>query len=386
MKTALLELRDIALRSLHRMFRVDEGVFAFRLRRVDGRDRLEGVSLRYTAMAMIGLCSEDSEISRDIFRGESINDVCSRMIEQSQSSDSFGDVAAVAWAAAKLKHKHSGDALRRLRELEPISNRHPTVERAWALTALSISPEATSDPTLARFLAHGLLDCFNFRSGVFSHQSPHAGHARFRSHVACFADMVYPTIALCEYGLRADDTPSLAAARRCAEQMCSSQGDAGQWWWHFDFRTGGVIEEYPVYAVHQDAMAPMALFAAETALGVEYHHAIRRGLEWLAHAPEIDGSLIDRDGDTIWRKVARREPNKLSRGLNAACSALHSGWRAPGLDRLFRPVQIDYESRPYHMGWILHAWPKQRVEEFSSRWQGEHHESHADNLADAPFV
>ncbi|MBX3394888.1 MAG: hypothetical protein KF841_05935 [Phycisphaerae bacterium] len=386
MKTALLDLRDVALRSLHRMYRAEDGVFAFRLRRVDGRDRLEGISLRYTAMALTGLCGEDSAISRDILRGESIDDACSRMIELSRSTDNFGDVAAVAWAAAKLKHGHLTTALRYLRQLEPISDRHPTVERAWALTALSIGPDGMSDPTLAQFLARGLLDCFNPRSGVFSHQSPKSGKSRLRSHVACFADLVYPTIALCEYGLRAGDMTSLAAARRCADQMCNTQGENGQWWWHFDARTGGVIEEYPVYAVHQDAMAPMALFAAEKAFGIGYQDAIRRGLEWLAHAPEIDGALIDRQSDVIWRKVARREPNKLSRGLNAAFSAVHCGWRAPGLDRFFRPVRIDHESRPYHMGWILHAWPTERVEEFSSRCLGEFHESHNDNLADASFV
>ncbi|MBK8269557.1 MAG: hypothetical protein IPK83_15140 [Planctomycetes bacterium] len=164
------------------------------------------------------------------------------------------------------------------------------------------------------------------------------------------------------------------------------QGHSGQWWWHFDTRTGQVIEEYPVYAVHQDAMAPMALFAAEQACHADVGRNIRRGVEWLTHAPEINGSLIDPESDLIWRKVARREPNKLSRGVNAALSAVRTGWRAPVLGSLFRPVRIDYESRPYHMGWILYAWPTQRIEEFATRRKGKADESHTFAVADAPSV
>ena len=73
----------------------------------------------------------------------------------------------------------------------------------------------------------------------------------------------------------------------------------------FDSRTGRVIERYPVYAVHQDAMVPMAFFALEDACGVGYGDAIERGLNWLIESPELEGaSLIDPEADLIWRKVA----------------------------------------------------------------------------------
>jgi hypothetical protein len=121
-----------------------------------------------------------------------------------------------------------------------------------------------------------------------------------------------------------------------------------------------LVEAYPVYAVHQDAMAPLGLLALENAGGGTVGESIRRGLDWLERPPELGGgSLIDDAADLIWRKVARREPWKLSRGLQALASRLHPGLRVPGLDVLLPPGEVDYEDRPYHLGWLLHAWRDQ---------------------------
>ena len=178
-----------------------------------------------------------------------------------------------------------------------------------------------------------------------------------RSHVACFADQVYPIQALSEYTRAGGHPQALAIAADCAARVCELQGPAGQWWWHYDARTGTVLEEYPVYAIHQDAMAPMALFALSRAGGPQHELAVTRGMEWLTAAPELDGGgLIDASNATLWRKVARREPNKTSRYLHAAVSRFREGARVPGLDRLFPPGVVDCEDRPYHWGWFLYAW------------------------------
>ncbi len=347
---------------------------------------LEGVSARYTAMALIGLSGETDAVASGVLGGLSAETVCRRLIADLPSIDNMGDVAAITWAAAELGLRESSRALSRLIELDPVSDTHPTVERAWALTALAINPSVVTDAPLTDALARELLSTFNHESCIFRHMAPTAKSSRLRAHVACYADLVYPIIALSHYGAMKNHQPALEAARASADRMCEMQGAAGQWWWHFDARTGRVVEPYPVYAVHQDAMAPMALFAAEAACGADYGQSVRRGLEWLRHAPEIDGSLLDTDADVIWRKVCRREPGKLSRGLNAALSAIHAGLRAPGVDTVFKPSAIDHESRPYHMGWILYAWPEARVNEFSARW-GEHlNEKHAVTMAESPSV
>jgi hypothetical protein len=148
--------------------------------------------------------------------------------------------------------------------------------------------------------------------------------------------------------------------------MRETQGPQGQWWWHFDARNGRVLEGFPVYSVHQDAMAPMALFALQDACDIDSGAAIAKGLAWLHSSPELGGaSLIDTEADLIWRKVARHEPGKVSRGVQAIASLVHPSLRAPGIDTVFKPGRVDFESRPYHMGWIFHAFPLDRIEAWS---------------------
>jgi hypothetical protein len=148
--------------------------------------------------------------------------------------------------------------------------------------------------------------------------------------------------------------------------MCRLQGADGQWWWHYDARTGRIVEKYPVYSVHQDAMGPMALFALENAGGPGHDEAVERSLHWLFEPTEINESLVDARVELIWRKVARREPNKLSRTAQALASRVHSALRVPGVDAIFPPESVDFESRPYHMAWLLHAWSAERVGRLSS--------------------
>lgn len=347
----------MALRALRRMYRADQGLFAFRLRRNSEGDQLEGHSRRYTATALIGLAEETEDVAQEILAGCSRQDVCGRLLERMDKADDLGEVALTLWAARALNHPDASRATDRLRLMAPGESACPTVELAWSLSAL-VAEGGTSgaDEDLAHKIARRLLSSFWEESALFPHCLAGARRSRLRGHVACFADLVYPIQALSFYHLATGSDDALETARRCAKRMCSLQGSEGQWWWHYDVRTGRIVERYPVYAVHQDSMAPMALFALRNACGVDVGEAVERGVNWLCHPPEIGGTLIDRQADVIWRKVARQEPGKLVRGLQASASCLHPVLRVPGTDLLFRARSVDYESRPYHMGWILHAW------------------------------
>lgn len=348
------DLRSLALRSLARMYRPGEGTYCFRLRRQDGRDVLEGVSGRYKAIALMGLATESPRTARNVLADQDPKDICEHLVDESQNVEDIGQVALSLWAARAWKTSKVHDALDALKRMNPIRRPCPTVELSWCLSALCFGENGLMDEDLGRILAERLLDSFHHESALFSHWPTDVMKSSFRSHVACFADIVYPIQALSYYFRATGCRAALQAARACANRMCLSQGPAGQWWWHHDIRTGAVVERYPVYSVHQDGMAPMALRALREAGGDDHTDAVRKGLDWLRHAPEIDGSLIDRQADVIWRKVARNEPNKLSRGLQAYASRLHPSFRLP-LGRIFPPRTIDFETRPYHMGWILHA-------------------------------
>ena len=359
----VVRLRGLALRGLPRMYVPEEQAFVFRLRAVHEGIVSEGRSFRYGAIVLIGLATETDEVSRSILGGVTARDAAARLLCGLPEVTNLGDLALALWATRALG-LDPGPAHRRLLEIRPLEGPQATVELAWVLSALCAHADGFEED-LSRRIARRLLDAFVPRAGLFPHQVARRGRG-LRAHVSCFADLVYPIQALATYVRRTGDAEALAAALACARVICRHQGPAGQWWWHYDVRTGAVIEPYPVYAVHQDAMAPLALFALEEATGESFDPWIARGLQWLDRSPELGGgSLVDEGADLVWRKVGRREFKKASRYVQAAASRLIPRLRAPGIDRLLPAGAVDHEDRPYHLGWLLHAWPVARAAAFA---------------------
>jgi hypothetical protein len=362
-------LRRLAVRILPKMYCPREHLFVHHLQRYPTGVAPEGTSVRYTATVLIALADMPEDVGRGILAGQSPDDVCDLLLRGIGQSQDAGEVALVLWAAAAIGHPNLSSAAERLAAMFSGGNVFPTVELAWALTALSAAGPDSGREGIRGRIAVELLSRFREESGLFACSSIAARQARahFLGHVACFADQVYPIQALSEYHRTTGWNEALEAASRCARKICELQSPEGQWWWHYDVRTGRIVERYPVYSVHQDAMAPMALFALRDAGGPDHVDAVARGLQWLANPPEIDVPLIDWEQDLIWRKVARREPGKLTRGLQAVASRVHPRLRAPLVDHIFPPDAVDYETRPYHMGWILYAWCERRTR---ALWEG----------------
>ena len=335
--------------ALPRMYSPSAQRYVFTVRREGGLLTPVGESNRYTAIALIGLAADGLDrwalpYDPGALAGALVTDLA--------TSRNLGDAALVAWAARAVG-ADSNAAWQHVARLFALGGSHPTVEIAWALAAATLDPRVAGS-SLQKRLAAGLRMAWNPRSSLFGHA---AGDRSARAHVTCFADQVYPIFALSRFAAQQRDLGALDAAARCARRICMLQGADGQWWWHYDHRTGDVIERYPVYAIHQDAMAPMALRALQEAGGGQFEDRTRNGLRWLDRSPELNGgSLVADRTPMVWRKVARREPMKTMRYVQAACTRLHPRLRAPGADILFPAVAIDYEDRPYHWGWFLYAW------------------------------
>ena len=62
-RQAVDDLRILAIQALRTMYLPSQGLFAFRLRRDAGRDRLDGVSPRYTAIVLIALAGERETVA-----------------------------------------------------------------------------------------------------------------------------------------------------------------------------------------------------------------------------------------------------------------------------------------------------------------------------------
>ena len=318
-----------------------------------GRD---GRSLRYTAIVLLGARHLDADAQRAVLGGRTAGEVCGLLLERLDGTASVGDAALALWAAAALRHPDAERALHRLDALDRFDGARYVVDLAWAVSGLvEARTVADVEERLAR-ARHRLLASRLGNRVLFPHVTGPGLQPAYRSHLSCFADQVYPVQALARLHAAFGDPEALAAADACADRICAVQGVAGQWWWHYDARTGGVVEGYPVYSVHQHAMAPMALLDLAEAGGGSHDEAIGRGLAWLVRRPEYAGPMIHDEHGVTTRKVARRDPGKLVRGVRGATTGIRPGLRLGAIDRLFPPGAVDTECRPYEFGWLLDCW------------------------------
>jgi hypothetical protein len=317
--------------------------------------RAEGQSTRYASMAALGLSTLPVDQQRQVLQGSTAAELAQKAARRAEGNADPGMVAIAAWAAAEVSGSYTASLFRdltgRLDRGEPI----PVVDLSWALTASVAASDLGPTDVLAGRLGARLM-AEQGASGAFPHRSPAARQPRFRRHIGCFADQVYPIQALVRWSRATGRADALEAANRCADVITERQGAAGQWWWHYDVRDGAVVERFPVYSVHQHAMAPMALLELAEAGGHDHRRAVDAGLDWLVTHPEVVDELIVDQLGAVWRKVGRRERLKAARALSAVTTSVHRGWRLPGLDRVFPAEAIDHECRPYELGWLLYAW------------------------------
>ena len=183
---------------------------------------------------------------------------------------------------------------------------------------------------------------------------------RLQQRLTTFASQVYPIHGLAEFA-RATGSPVPSEAVRAADRLVERQGTLGQWWWVYSARTGELLEGYPVYSVHQHAMALMALAPLQS-LGLgDYRDPLQHGLQWIFGRNELGTSLVDDGRQLVVRCVQPRGgagdgPMGLSRGrwirVVVSSWANRSGDRAsatPG------ELEILQECRPYELGWLLYA-------------------------------
>jgi hypothetical protein len=357
-------LLGVAERGLPQMWRPDTAQFAFTRTRVgdasggSAATQLRGTSNRYAAIVALGAAFLPEAARRTVLGGHSLAEFVDLLVGRLSGTGNLGDAALVCWVAAQTGHPALAETVRVLGDLDDAQPAQYVVETSWLISALAAAREQLDvEARLAR--ARGrLLDSRHVRSPLFPHATEPRMLPWYRTHVACFADQVYPIQALARLHASGGDPAALAAAQACASRICRLQGAGGEYWWHYDARTGGLVEEYPVYSVHQYAMAPMALLDLAEAAGADpgagmLSGAVRRGLTWLERPVGAEPMILD-DAGLVWRKVHRGDPRKLVRAANGLATRAVPGLRPAG--RLFRPGAVDHECRPYEFGWLLFAW------------------------------
>jgi hypothetical protein len=312
----------------------------------------EGSSLRYSIMTLLGLTAAERVGLQTNFDTRSM--FC-QYASAFGDLDDLGDLALLVWLFAerepgRLEPFLRDPALRpRIESLDAFRSSR-TMELSWLLAALShVHMSNAAGASRLSDLAHTvfrLLIRNQGPQGLFGHFGPTASPAgSLRSRLGSFADQIYPIYALAQYAQAWDCTGALSSATKCADTLCSLQGPLGQWWWHYDSLRGRVVSHYPVYSVHQDGMAPMALLALSRISGKPFHHSVYRGLSWIYGDNELATDLRDPETGLIWRCLHQ---NSLTRYSSELLGVF-------GMPPRNTALHVLYECRPYHLGWLLYA-------------------------------
>ena len=243
---------------------------------------------------------------------------------------------------------------RRIGQIPELVSRLTTMEIAWLTSGLAHEWRRSNESMTRRALSTAVQELTRRHqsSGIFCHATERAPiQSRARRWVANFADQIYAIQALSLAALATGDNEGLEEAQGCAARLVELQGPQGQWWWHYNARSGNVAEQYPVYSVHQHGMAPMALVALAETGAAAYEPQVARGRAWLGQN-ELGLSMIDYEAGTIWRDV-RCDERLPKRWVRRARSVLGSD-RAVSERRAER-LTVNFETRPYEWGWCLYA-------------------------------
>lgn len=358
----IAQLITLAVDGLMPMFDAESELFCYRLQQEENRLIREGRSHRYTMISLLGLnqCERTGMAT-----GFNVKKILQHLVQDTGWINNVGDLGLVYWLcalawpdrlAAMSATWDVQNALERFGEV-----RHQrTTELSWFLAGLahlSLVSDSRRAPEVGDVAARvcRLLRENQGDSGMFGHQARTGSVAGFvRGHIGSFADQVYPVYALSMFGKAYGVREALDAAGKCAEAICRAQGSLGQWWWHYDAGTGRVAESYPVYAVHQDGMAPMALFALADEARRDFDEAIYRGLQWIGGQNEIGCDLRDSDRKVIWRSVYHGSRYGVWRNRLQYAAGAGMGRESTKQLRLLR------ECRPYHFGWLLYAFAGRR--------------------------
>jgi hypothetical protein len=350
-------LVPVALRGLSAMQDERTGLFSHKtVVGPDGRLENQGLNRLYTGACVVGLLSiQGGFVDPHRAQIERALDALVRADERDPA------VLGTALWAATLGSR--AEAPRLARELSVLAEprRLSSMQLGLALAGLArwMRLGEHDDPRsnkAARTLSAELERRYVPRARVFKATSGHRLRNPALAGLTSFASQVYPVLGLCELAEATAVAPPRAVGAVC-DFLVRCQGPLGQWWWFYSSRAAKVIEGYPVYSVHQDAMAFMAMLPA-TRLGTgDYVHALRAGLRWIGGTNELGVAMIDPDAGLIYRSIQRAggDADGLAGWSRTQRVAVY-GAAASGRPRPApRKLEVLRECRSYHLGWLLVA-------------------------------
>jgi hypothetical protein len=316
-----------------------------------------GISHRYTMMTLMGLHRMEQAGSATQFDTKSMLEA---LFADLGWLDTLGDLGVLLWLCALVCPERLSEIDAQLKPETALTRyrggKHGvTMELAWFLTGLSYwaqaCPEKLGQIEPVALSTYQALAKNRGPQGFFGHQARGGSIAGIvRGRIGSFADQVYPIYAMNQFSRAYGHQQAAAWAMETAQGICEAQGSLGQWWWHYDSRTGRVADGYPVFSVHQHAMAPMVLLELGETAHYDFRPWVYRGLGWINGRNELGFDMEDASHPVIWRCFYRSR-RSLGRYLSASLGSASGKAQAEQPENL----KVLFECRPYELGWLLYA-------------------------------
>ena len=344
------------LQGLNGMYLRSQGVFVASRRLIDGRlvnVRDRDSEFKFTMNALMGLHrarAAGSEVFLDI---ESIfHRLAEKVSEQAGSPE---NIAATVWAGSSIGTEVPKEALTLFEAVVDRAACRPFLSGqglAWTIAASIYIGEGYIDKALE--LAKCAVERYIHPCSSLVRHTP----SGLRRDWASFAASCYMAYAFLLLGRKTANEEAKQVGLKIARALAGLQGPQGQWAWFYHVPSGRVADYYPVYSVHQHAMAPFFLLEAFDQGYYEFKEPLLRGFRWVFGENELRLGMVDNTHHVIWRSVTRREHfaklGRLARAIGVTYAGLSSGIEVHDM------LCINKECRSYELGWALWAFAGRR--------------------------
>jgi hypothetical protein len=352
-------LNALALRSLLFLFDEKEKLFVQCLSKTEKGFQREEASRKHTMIALLGLhrlAASAEELPIDM---SAIRETVLANIDWVKSLE---DLGLLIWFTAeccpeRLGRLFNNSYLEQALSHYSDSRQASTGGLSWLLAGIAHAHLACSrsipDLTDVAVDTYHLLEGNQSESGIFGH-SASAGFLRrnFLNRTGTFADQMYAIYAFTIFARAFQIEEPLDSALRCANSIRALQGELGQWWFLYDIRSSQVVNRYPLFSLHQDGIAPLALLALEEATGQIFHESVYKGMSWVDRPNELSDDLLNLDHRLIWDSIwpTRRISSYWERSL---------GFLNISHKPQIQSLRIQYAARADQLGWMLYAFGRE---------------------------
>ena len=347
----------LAIAGLEYMYDEKEQLFCYKTIRSENGIFKEGFSYRYTLISALGLVRYGKKGGISTIP---VKKIVSTLLNKSNKIDSIGDLGLLLWLCAlatpeRLPQVYSDLKVNDALQFYPDARKGFTTELSWFLAGLVHATKANIDApdewkALAEFTFKRILRNYKGK-GIFGHMHRKSIKGFMRGHIGSFADQVYPIYAFSVFAETFNNEQALNTALECGKCICRHQGIKGQWWWHYNSISGKIAGRYPVYSVHQDSMAALALFQLGKSSGMDIRQPVFKGLEWIFGNNEPGYNMIDTSYNLIWRCIYQK---KIKMYYDNVLHLLG----IPKAETNIGNFKVIFECWPDHLGWVLYAFAK----------------------------